>query len=91
LVIGFASGPIPKMPLNLALLKGASMVVVFWGAWSMRDPIASQTNFDQLIEMIDDGAFSPLVSQVYPLADFADAFASIAERRAKGKVILSMV
>jgi len=91
LVIGFASGPIPKMPLNLALLKGASMVGVFWGAWSMRDPMASQTNFDELIAMIDDGAFSPLVSQVYALADFADAFASIAERRAKGKVILSMV
>ena len=57
----------------------------------MRDPMASQTNFDELIEMIDGNAFSPLVSQVYPLADFADAFASIAERRAKGKVILSMV
>jgi NADPH2:quinone reductase len=91
LVIGFASGPIPKMPLNLALLKGASMVGVFWGAWSHRDPMASKTNFDELIEMIDSGAFSLLVSQVYALADFDEAFASIAERRAKGKVILSMV
>ena len=49
LVIGFASGPIPKMPLNLALLKGASMVGVFWGAWSARDPKNSQQNFKELV------------------------------------------
>lgn len=90
LVIGFASGPIAKMPLNLALLKGAAIIGVFWGAWSMRDPVESQNNFKELVEMIDDGVFSPLVPQVYPLHDFTAAFESIAERRAKGKAVLSM-
>jgi NADPH:quinone reductase len=89
LVIGFASGPIPAMPLNLALLKGASVVGVFWGAWAGRFPMESRKNFDELIEMIDGGKFSPLVTEVYSLDDFKAAFASISERRAKGKVILS--
>lgn len=89
LVIGFASGPIPAMPLNLALLKGASLVGVFWGAWAARSPMDSRKNFDELIEMIDGGKFSPLVTEVYSLDDYKAAFASISERRAKGKVILS--
>lgn len=89
LVIGFASGPIPKIPLNLCLLKGASLVGVFWGAWVARNPMESRKNFDELIEMIDGGQFSPLVTEVYPLSDYKAAFASITERRAKGKVILS--
>ncbi len=90
LVIGFASGPIPKMPLNLALLKSASLVGVFWGAWSARDPLSSQQNFKELVAMIDEGKFTPLVTEVYSLDDHGSAFGSIAERRAKGKVILSM-
>ncbi|HAZ94665.1 MAG TPA: NADPH:quinone oxidoreductase [Porticoccaceae bacterium] len=90
LVIGFASGPIPAIPLNLMLLKGASVVGVFWGAWVARFPLESRTNFDELIAMIDGGQFSPLVTEVYSLDDYKDAFASISERRAKGKVILSM-
>ena len=90
LVIGFASGPIPAIPLNLMLLKGASLVGVFWGAWAARFPLESQNNFDELIGMIDSGQFSPLVTEVYPLDQYKAAFASISERRAKGKVILSM-
>ena len=90
LVIGFASGPIPAIPLNLALLKGASMVGVFWGAWAARFPHESRQNFQELIDMVDSGKFSPLVTEVYPLDDYKAAFASITERRAKGKVILSM-
>lgn len=89
LVIGFASGPIPAMPLNLALLKGASLVGVFWGSWAARAPMESRKNFDELIAMIDGGKFSPLVTEVYSLDDYEVAFASISERRAKGKVILS--
>jgi NADPH2:quinone reductase len=89
LVIGFASGPIPAIPLNLMLLKGASLVGVFWGAWAARFPMESRQNFDELIEMIDGGQFSPLVTEVYSLDDYKAAFASISERRAKGKVILS--
>jgi len=89
LVIGFASGPIPAIPLNLMLLKGASLVGVFWGAWAARFPMESRQNFDELIEMIDGGQFSPLVTEVYSLDDYKAAFESISERRAKGKVILS--
>lgn len=90
LVIGFASGPIPAIPLNLMLLKGASLVGVFWGAWAARFPLESQNNFDELIKMIDSRQFSPLVTEVYPLDQYKAAFASISERKAKGKVILSM-
>ena len=90
LVIGFAAGPIPRMPLNLALLKGASLVGVFWGSWMARDPLASKQNFEELVEMVDTGSFSPLVSEVYSMHDFQKAFACISERRAKGKVVLSM-
>ena len=89
LVIGFASGPIPSIPLNLMLLKGASLVGVFWGSWAARFPMESRQNFDELIEMIDGGQFSPMVTEVYSLDDYKAAFASISERRAKGKVILS--
>ena len=90
LVIGFASGPIAKMPLNLALLKGASVVGVFWGSWSAREPNESQNNFSELIKMVDDKKFIPLVTEIFKLEDHASAFACIEERRAKGKVILSM-
>ncbi|MEM7279454.1 MAG: NADPH:quinone oxidoreductase family protein [Pseudomonadota bacterium] len=90
LVIGFASGPIPKMPLNLALLKGASLVGVFWGSWLARFPAEGLQNFRELIGMIDSGKFSPLVSDVFPLSQHDEAFRQIAERRVKGKVILSM-
>jgi NADPH2:quinone reductase len=90
LVIGFASGPIPAIPLNLALLKGASMMGVFWGSWMARQPQEAMQNFKELIDMIDGGQFSPLVTEVYDLEDYQSALASISERRAKGKVILSM-
>lgn len=90
LVIGFASGPIPAIPLNLSLLKGASLIGVFWGSWAARQPQESMQNFKELIEMIDKGKFSPLVTEVYSLDNYQSALASIAERRAKGKVILSM-
>ncbi len=90
LVIGFASGTIPKMPLNLALLKGASIVGVFWGTWVSKFPEQSATNFRELVEMIDSGKFEPVVSEVFPLDQYLKAFSCIAERRAKGKVVFSI-
>ena len=89
-MIGFASGPLAKMPLNLALLRGASLVGVFWGSWSAREPNESQNNFSELIKMVDNKKFIPLVTEIFKLEDHASAFACIEERRAKGKVILSM-
>lgn len=91
LVVGFASGPIPKMPLNLALLKGAALVGVFWGSWANNYPKESQQNFAELVAMIDQGKFELAGSEVYPLADYSAALRCLSERRAKGKVILSMV
>jgi NADPH2:quinone reductase len=76
--------------LNLALLKGASIVGVFWGSWMAREPSESQQNFRELIQAIDSGVFEPMVTEVYALDDFQKAFKCISERRAKGKVVLSM-
>ena len=90
LVIGFASGTIPRMPLNLALLKGTSLVGVFWGSWLAQFPSESAENFRELVEMVDDGALEPKVTATYPLEQFAEAFTAIAERRTKGKVVLSI-
>ena len=77
------------MPLNLALLKSGSLVGVFWGAWVMREPMENQKNFRELIAMIDDGKFVPVVSETYALTDYLEAFRCISERRAKGKVVLT--
>ncbi len=89
LVIGFASGDIPSIPLNLPLLKGVSIVGVFWGSWATRDPEASKENFNELFEMVDDGRIEPEASEVYDLADYEEAFRVISERRARGKLVLT--
>ncbi len=90
LVIGFASGPIPKIPLNLPLLKAGDIMGVFWGGWAGRDPKASQKNFIELLQMVEEGTLSPITTEVYGFDDYAEAFACLTERRAKGKVILKM-
>jgi NADPH:quinone reductase len=89
LVIGFAAGEIPAIPLNLVLLKSAQIVGVFWGAWLQRDPAASQRNFDELGAMFADGRLKPQVTPL-PLAEFHDALRTIAERRVLGKLVLTM-
>lgn len=88
LVIGFASGAIPKLPLNLALLKSASAVGVFWGAWVEREPRESFKNFAEIDQMYVEGKIKPLVSEVHPMDEFARAYESLLSRRAKGKVVL---
>jgi len=90
LVIGFASGAIPKIPLNLALLKEASIIGVFYGAWAKRCPQAAQDNLRALLAMIAAGDIRPLIGGQFALADYAAAFASITERRVIGKVVLTM-
>ena len=89
LVIGFASGPIPKLPLNLPLLKGAAAVGVFWGSWTKREPEAHKKNMVELFELFTEGAIQPHVSSTYPLSQFLDAFGEVSGRRAIGKVILT--
>lgn len=87
LVIGFAAGEIPKLPANLALLKGCSIVGVFWGTWTKKDPAGSAENFREIGRWLADGTLRPRVTP-YPAADFADALAEIDERRVIGKVVL---
>lgn len=89
LVIGFASGDIPSIPLNLALLKGASIVGVFWGNWAQRDPAASQQNFAELAGKVAAGELRPRVSRVFPAEDYEAAFAELTGRTAIGKVVLT--
>ena len=88
LVIGFAAGDIPAIPLNLPLLKGASIVGVFWGAFTTNEPVANAQNMRELISMVDEGTISPRVTSAYPLSEFAAAYDEMATRRAKGKVLL---
>jgi NADPH2:quinone reductase len=88
LVIGFAGGDIPRIPLNLPLLKGCSIVGVFWGSFAVREAALQKENATELWRMFEDGRLKPVVGETHPLVDYAAAFASLAERRAQGKVVV---
>jgi len=90
LVIGFAAGEIPKIPLNITLLKGCQIVGVFWGAWVGLFPDENKKNFDELFKLHAEGKINPEVSQRYALEDSAEAFSHLANRKAKGKVIINI-
>jgi NADPH2:quinone reductase len=90
LVIGFACGDIPKFPANIALLKEASIVGVWWGTWAAKNPALQVSNMLELAQLIKNGILTPRVTESYPIKDFTQAFAAITERRARGKVILRM-
>ena len=90
LVIGFASGEIPSYKVNLALLKSASIVGVFWGAWHARFPQENEQNFVEMFQMYKEGKLKPLVTQVFPLEDYAPALNTFLERKAVGKVVLEI-
>ncbi len=90
LVIGFASGEIPKFPANIALLKEASIIGVWWGTWGKNNPGDSVQNMLELAGLVEKGQLNPRVTESYPLERYLDAFAALSERRAKGKVILTM-
>ncbi|WP_245588621.1 NADPH:quinone oxidoreductase family protein [Deinococcus pimensis] len=89
LVVGFAGGDIPALPLNLPLLKGASLVGVFWGEFARRDPAANARNLTRLAGWVADGTVRPLVSARYALADTPAALTALLERRVTGKVIVT--
>ncbi len=90
LVIGFASGDFPSFPANIALLKEARIIGVYWGGWARRERELQAANLAEMAEMIKDGKLSPEVTEKHSLADFADAFDAITGRRAMGKVVLTM-
>jgi NADPH2:quinone reductase len=90
LVIGFASGPIPKIPLNLTLLKGCSIVGVFWGRFISEEPAVHLKNIEELWKLFAAGRISPVVTDVFTLDEYLQAYNCMIERRARGKVIMTM-
>ena len=88
LVVGFASGNIPKVPVNLALLKGCAIVGVFWGAFRLKETLLDNKNFEQLFSWYDEGRIKPLVSESYPLSEAAKALRRLMDREAIGKIVL---
>lgn len=88
LVIGFANGEIPKLPLNLALLKGASVVGVFWGEFVRREPDAHAAAMRELMQWQADGKIRPHVSATYALADVPQALNDMASRKVTGKIVI---
>jgi NADPH2:quinone reductase len=88
LVIGFAAGQIPKLPLNLVLLKSCDIRGVLWGAWAMREKQAQRKLMTDIVRWCADGSLSAHVHAVYPLAETAAALKAIAERKVMGKVVL---
>ena len=88
LVVGFAAGEIPKLPLNLVLLKSCDVRGVFWGAWTERDPAGNRANIEQILQWCAQGQLSAHVHQVFPLDEVAQALHALADRKAMGKIIL---
>ena len=88
LVVGFASGDIPKIPLNLALLKGCQIVGVFWGQFAMRDPVRNLAHGGQIFGWVAEGKLSPHVDAVIPFDRAADALERLERREVKGKLVL---
>jgi NADPH2:quinone reductase len=89
LVIGFAAGPIPALPLNLALLKGASIVGVFWGDYAKREPQANTAMLQELLEWYATGKIKPVIDCALPMADLKGAYAHMAKRAVRGKLVLT--
>jgi len=90
LVVGFAAGEIPRLPLNLALLKGASVVGVFWGDFARREPKQFAASVRQLGSWFHEGRLRPHVSRTFPLEQAGEALKLLAARQVKGKIVLKV-
>ena len=90
LVVGFATGTIPKMPLNLPLLKGASIVGVFWGGFATKDPKANMENTMTLMKWHEEGKLNPHIHKMYPLEDTSKALQEMMDRKVKGKLVVQL-
>ena len=88
LVIGFANGEIPKLPLNLPLLKGASLVGVFWGDFARREPAHNLAAMQELMRWLAEGKIKPHISARYALADTPQALIDMASRKVTGKIVI---
>ncbi|MDF0748806.1 NADPH:quinone oxidoreductase family protein [Marinobacter sp. 71-i] len=90
LIIGFAAGDIPKIPANLTLLKGCSVVGVFWGSFTQREPQNSAQNMMELLKLFSEGKINPRISEVYDFEDYEKALGALTGRTATGKVVLKV-
>ncbi len=90
LVVGFASGEIPKISLNLTLLKGCAILGVFWGEFVKREPEAHRANMARIFDWAASGIISAHVDEVFPLHDIAKALNLLKQRKARGKILLSI-
>jgi NADPH2:quinone reductase len=90
LVVGFAAGEIPKIPLNLLLLRGAEMAGVFWGESVRRDPAGHRANMLQLLDWVAAGRLAPRIHATYPLEQIVEALGVLERREATGKVVLTI-
>lgn len=88
LVVGFAAGPIPALPFNLALLKGASIVGVFWGDFAKREPQANAAMMKELAQWYGQGKIKPVIDSTLPMAELKAAFAHMGSRGVKGKLVM---
>ena len=89
LVIGFASGKIPKIPMNLPLLKGLDIIGVFWGAFRERETDLDNKNFQELFDLYKEGKIKPHISKKYSLEEAPDALNDLLKRKVIGKVVLT--
>ena len=88
LVVGFAAGPIPALPFNLALLKGASIVGVFWGDFSRREPKANAVMMAELATWYSQGKIKPVIDRTMPMAELKAAYAHMGSRNVMGKLVM---
>lgn len=88
LVVGFAAGPIPALPFNLALLKGASIVGVFWGDFARREPKANSAMMMELAQWYSAGKIKPVIDRTLPMSELKAAYARMGSRSVKGKLVM---
>ncbi len=88
LVVGFAAGEIPRIPLNLALLKGCDIMGVFWGGWMAKNTERHRARVAELLQLYAEGRIKPHVSERFPLAQGAEAIRRLSDRKAMGKVVV---
>jgi NADPH2:quinone reductase len=89
LVIGFANGEIPAIPLNLTLLKGASLVGVFWGSFTQREPQKFMQGISEMLGWMREGKIKPLISKIYTLDEAPQALLDMAARKVTGKIVIT--
>ncbi len=89
LVVGFAAGPIPSIPMNLPLLKGNSLVGVFWGRFSAEEPDRARENLAAILTMVEDGRLEPVIQRRFDLEEGVEAMHWVSDRRALGRVVIN--